>query len=150
MASLKYDSTVATGSGSRRCRSRRPYRIRRSLHCPRSHSSGAPGATISASHSRAAPSTRRGRSTRSSSTRRPDVSGSLTLKAPLSGWVMPLAEVPDPVFADGMMGEGVAIDPTDDLLRAPCDGEIVSVATTAHAVTLRAANGAELLLHVGI
>jgi phosphocarrier protein FPr/phosphocarrier protein len=74
----------------------------------------------------------------------------LTLRAPLSGWAMPLAEVPDPVFAGGMMGEGVAIDPTDDLLLAPCDGEIVSVPATAHAVTLRAANGAELLLHVGI
>ena len=38
----------------------------------------------------------------------------LTLRAPLSGWAMPLAEVPDPVFAGGMMGEGVAIDPTDE------------------------------------
>jgi phosphocarrier protein FPr/phosphocarrier protein len=75
---------------------------------------------------------------------------SLQLKAPLSGWVMPLGEVPDAVFADGLLGEGVAIDPTDDVLRAPCDGEVVSVAATAHAVTLRAANGAELLLHVGI
>jgi len=55
----------------------------------------------------------------------------LTLRAPLSGWAMPLAEVPDAVFAGGMMGEGVAIDPTDDLLLAPCDGEIVSVPATA-------------------
>src|SRR5262245_66085347 len=74
----------------------------------------------------------------------------LKLHAPLSGWVMPLAEIPDPVFAGGLMGDGLAIDPIDDLLRAPCDGEIVAVAATAHAVTLRAANGAELLLHVGI
>ena len=48
------------------------------------------------------------------------------------------------------MGDGIAIDPTDDLVRAPCDGDVVSVAPTRHAVTLRALNGAELLIHVGI
>ena len=74
----------------------------------------------------------------------------LLLVAPLPGWSMPLAEVPDPVFSGGMLGDGVAIDPTDGALRAPCDGEMLSVAPTGHAVTLRADCGAELLIHVGI
>jgi len=74
----------------------------------------------------------------------------LLLTAPVPGWVLPLAEVPDPVFAGGMLGDGVAIDPTGGELCAPCDGELLSVAPTKHALTLRADNGAELLLHVGI
>jgi phosphocarrier protein FPr/phosphocarrier protein len=74
----------------------------------------------------------------------------LELLSPLSGWSLPIEEVPDAVFADRMLGDGVAIDPTSDVLHAPCAGELVSVAPTGHAVTLRADNGAELLMHVGI
>ncbi len=72
------------------------------------------------------------------------------LTAPVSGWALTLAEVPDAVFAGLMLGDGLAIDPTGNELRAPCDGELLSIAPTRHAVTLRADNGAELLLHVGI
>ena len=74
----------------------------------------------------------------------------LALLSPLSGWSMPLEEVPDPVFADRMLGDGLAIDPTSGILHAPCAGELISVAPTGHAVTLRADIGAELLMHVGI
>ncbi len=74
----------------------------------------------------------------------------LILHAPLSGWISALDEVPDEVFAQGMMGEGLAIDPLEGDLLAPCDGTIVQVAPTAHAVTLRARNGAEILLHIGL
>lgn len=74
----------------------------------------------------------------------------LTLSAPLSGPVLPLHSVPDPVFASGAMGDGIAIDPLNDTLHAPCAGEVIQVARTGHAVTLRAANGAELLLHLGL
>jgi phosphocarrier protein FPr/phosphocarrier protein len=74
----------------------------------------------------------------------------LVLLAPLPGWCSPLDEVPDDVFAGRMMGDGLAIDPTDGTLLAPCDGELVAIPQTSHAVTLRAANGAEILLHVGI
>ena len=74
----------------------------------------------------------------------------LTLIAPLSGWVAPLEEAPDPVFAERMMGDGVLIDPTSAVLCAPCDGEVVSVHHTRHAATLRAANGAEILMHIGL
>src|SRR5580658_8283064 len=74
----------------------------------------------------------------------------LTLIAPLAGWAMPLAEAPDPVFADKMLGDGLAIDPTVGELRAPCDGEVIGLHACSHAVTLRAPNGAEILLHVGL
>jgi phosphoenolpyruvate-protein phosphotransferase len=74
----------------------------------------------------------------------------LKLHSPLRGWCAPLAETPDEVFAQRFLGDGVAIDPTGDTLYAPCDGEIVSVATSRHAVAIRADNGAEILLHVGI
>ncbi|WP_223486650.1 phosphoenolpyruvate--protein phosphotransferase [Pseudomonas sp. A-RE-19] len=74
----------------------------------------------------------------------------LTLSAPLSGPVLTLAKVPDPVFASGAMGDGIAIDPLNDTLYSPCEGVVIHVARTGHAVTLRADNGAELLLHLGL
>ncbi|MDB6143159.1 MAG: phosphoenolpyruvate--protein phosphotransferase [Pseudomonas sp.] len=74
----------------------------------------------------------------------------MTLSAPLSGAVVPLAQIPDPVFASGAMGDGIGIDPLNDRLHAPCDGVILHVARTLHAVTLRADNGAEFLLHLGL
>lgn len=74
----------------------------------------------------------------------------LTLSAPLSGPVLTLGNVPDEVFASGAMGDGIAIDPLNDCLYAPCDGVIIHVARTGHALTIRAENGAEVLMHVGI
>jgi multiphosphoryl transfer protein len=74
----------------------------------------------------------------------------LTLVSPLRGWCAPVDETPDAVFAQRLLGDGVAIDPTEGVLYAPCDGEVISIAAAGHAVALRAANGAEILLHVGI
>ena len=74
----------------------------------------------------------------------------LTLLAPLAGWSTPLDEAPDAVFAGRMLGDGLAIDPTGSTLYAPCDGELIAVPATRHAVTLRSSQGAEILLHVGI
>jgi phosphoenolpyruvate-protein phosphotransferase len=74
----------------------------------------------------------------------------LVLLTPLPGWAMPIEEVDDAVFAGRMLGDGIAIDPTDGTLRAPCDGEVTALPESAHAVSLRAPGGAELLLHVGI
>ena len=74
----------------------------------------------------------------------------ITLKAPLSGWSMPLAEVPDPLFSSGGAGEGQAIDPTGELLVAPCPGEIVQLHRCQHALTLRRQDGVEILMHLGI
>jgi phosphocarrier protein FPr/phosphocarrier protein len=74
----------------------------------------------------------------------------LILSAPLSGWATSLDEVPDPAFAERMVGDGAAIDPVDSMLVAPCDGEVVLLAEACHAVTIRADNGADILMHVGI
>ena len=74
----------------------------------------------------------------------------LVLTAPMAGWITSLDEVPDPVFAERMLGDGVAIDPTGSILHAPCDGEVIAIHRAGHAVTLRASNGAELVLHVGL
>lgn len=74
----------------------------------------------------------------------------IALHAPMAGWAMALDEVPDPVFAERMMGDGFAIDPLDGVVRAPCDAIVIAVAPTRHSVTLRLANGAELLIHVGL
>ena len=78
------------------------------------------------------------------------MSATLTLNAPLSGIALPLSAVPDPVFSGGMMGDGLAIEPLSSSLLAPCDGEIIQLSSTGHALTLRAANGAEILMHIGI
>ncbi|WP_085711660.1 MULTISPECIES: phosphoenolpyruvate--protein phosphotransferase [unclassified Pseudomonas] len=74
----------------------------------------------------------------------------LTLSAPLSGPVLTLAKVPDAVFASGAMGDGIAIDPLNDTLYSPCAGLVIHVARTGHALTVRADNGAEILLHLGL
>jgi phosphocarrier protein FPr/phosphocarrier protein len=74
----------------------------------------------------------------------------LILLSPLSGWSTPLNEIPDPVFAGRMLGDGLAVDPTAATLHAPCNGEIIALAESKHAVTLRTDGGAEILMHVGI
>jgi multiphosphoryl transfer protein len=72
----------------------------------------------------------------------------IIIVAPMQGWVASLDEVPDPVFAGRLMGDGLAIDPTGSTLCAPCDG--VVAASARHAVTLRTGGGAEILIHVGL
>ena len=78
------------------------------------------------------------------------MSQSLLLHAPLAGWAALLEEAPDPVFASRMMGHGVVIDPVGGALVAPCAATVVKVHAARHAVTLRTAQGAEILLHIGI
>jgi phosphoenolpyruvate-protein phosphotransferase len=63
---------------------------------------------------------------------------------------MPLDDLPDAAFAERMVGEGAAIDPVDSVLLAPCDGEVIMLSNAGHAVVVRAENGAEILMHVGI
>jgi phosphocarrier protein FPr/phosphocarrier protein len=72
----------------------------------------------------------------------------VTVLAPMAGWVCPLGEVPDPVFADRILGDGLAIDPTGTAVCAPCDGQIVTLA--GHAFTVRGTGGLEILTHVGL
>ncbi|QSR17515.1 glucose PTS transporter subunit IIA [Novosphingobium sp. KA1] len=74
----------------------------------------------------------------------------LTIASPLSGWATPLCEVPDPVFAQGMMGPGIAVDPADGRLVSPGAGRVVSVHPAGHAVTLELDAGPVLLMHVGL
>ena len=74
----------------------------------------------------------------------------VSLAAPLAGWLVSIREVPDPVFSEGMMGEGFAVDPVHGSVSAPCAGVVVQVASTSHSVTLRTDAGAELLIHVGL
>ena len=72
------------------------------------------------------------------------------LSACLNGTVVPLADVKDEAFASGALGDGIAIEPTDGELVAPADGEISSTFETHHAVVRTTADGAELLMHIGI
>jgi phosphocarrier protein FPr len=78
------------------------------------------------------------------------LSRQLQILSPLSGQIWPLERVPDPVFAQKMVGDGISIDPTDGLLMACCDGEVVALHAAGHAVTLRTPEGLEVLMHVGI
>src|SRR6188768_2118952 len=75
--------------------------------------------------------------------------GVLVLAAPLSGVVWPLERIPDPVFAQKLVGDGLSIDPTDATLRAPCAGEVMHLHAAGHAVTLRT-RGVEVMMHIGI
>ena len=72
------------------------------------------------------------------------------LSACLNGTVVPLDEVKDEAFASGALGDGIAIEPIDGELVAPADGEISSTFETHHAVGMTTADGAELLMHIGI
>ncbi|SDB89990.1 PTS system IIA component, Glc family /PTS system IIB component, Glc family /PTS system IIC component, Glc family [Raineyella antarctica] len=72
------------------------------------------------------------------------------IHAPLAGSLLPLAEVPDPVFARGTVGAGVGIVPSGDTVYAPAPGKILVAQETGHAFGLRLDSGIELLIHVGI
>lgn len=74
----------------------------------------------------------------------------LVLVAPLSGQLVPIDQVPDPVFAQKMVGDGISIDPTSQALLAPCDGAIVQIHSANHAVTVKTAEGVEILMHIGL
>lgn len=70
--------------------------------------------------------------------------------SPISGNVVPLSDVPDPTFSDGVVGDGVAIMPNDGLVTAPFDGIISMIPNTKHAIGLKSYSGLELLIHVGL
>ncbi|MED3962548.1 PTS glucose transporter subunit IIA [Niallia taxi] len=69
---------------------------------------------------------------------------------PLAGKLLPIEEVPDPVFSQKMMGDGAAIDPTNGTLISPVDGQVVNIFPTKHAISLMDNNGREILIHVGL
>ena len=69
---------------------------------------------------------------------------------PLKGKIVHLETVPDPVFAEKMMGDGFAIDPADGTIVSPVDGEVITIFPTKHAISLKSKQGREILIHVGL
>ncbi|WP_203246531.1 glucose-specific PTS transporter subunit IIBC [Sporosarcina beigongshangi] len=70
--------------------------------------------------------------------------------SPMQGEIVPLSEVPDPVFAGKMMGDGFAVVPSDGVVVSPVDGTIVTLFPTKHALGIQSDSGREILIHVGI
>ncbi|WP_042146598.1 PTS glucose transporter subunit IIA [Paucisalibacillus sp. EB02] len=77
-------------------------------------------------------------------------SNEVQVYAPITGKLVSIEEVPDPVFSQKMMGEGAAIIPTDGKIVAPVNGEVIQVAPTKHAIGIKAEDGSEILLHIGL
>jgi len=74
----------------------------------------------------------------------------LSILAPVTGWAAPLSEVPDAVFSEAMLGDGLAIEPTEGEVCAPFDGVIAVLPASRHAVSIRSDQGLEVLIHVGL
>ena len=72
------------------------------------------------------------------------------LKAPAYGQVVPQADIPDQTFAEGILGEGIGIQPELGVVIAPCDGVVSSVADSKHAIGITGPNDMEVLIHVGV
>ena len=70
--------------------------------------------------------------------------------APISGTLLPISEVPDPVFSQKMMGDGFAIEPTEGKVYSPVTGKVLNVFPTKHAVALESNEGHEILIHFGM
>ena len=75
---------------------------------------------------------------------------SMEISSCVDGDVVPLDEVPDQIFAQHVMGEGIAVNPDNDTVFAPCDGEITLISESEHVIGMTCENGSELLIHVGI
>lgn len=73
-----------------------------------------------------------------------------TIVAPLTGKIVSIEEVPDPTFSQKMMGDGIAIEPSEGVVVSPVDGEIVQFFHTKHAIGIQSESGAEILIHVGL
>jgi len=73
-----------------------------------------------------------------------------TIIAPLTGAVLSIEEVPDPVFSQKMMGDGIAIDPSEGIVVSPVDGEIIQLFHTKHAIGIQSKTGLEILIHIGL
>ena len=72
------------------------------------------------------------------------------LCAPAAGNAVPVSQVPDPTFAEELLGKGIAIEPTEGKILAPCDATVDMMFETGHAISLVADFGAEILIHVGL
>ncbi len=74
----------------------------------------------------------------------------ISILSPATGKAVPLDQVPDPVFSQKIIGDGIAVIPADGRITSPVDGEVASVAETLHAYGFRTEDGLELLIHVGL
>lgn len=70
--------------------------------------------------------------------------------APMDGAIVQLENIPDPVFSQKMMGEGIAIDPSNGNVYAPVDGKVIQLAPTKHAIGILTEDGTEVLIHIGL
>lgn len=77
-------------------------------------------------------------------------SSNTKIYAPINGEIVSLEEVPDPVFSQKMMGDGIAIKPNEGKVYSPVDGEVVQIPETKHAIGLRTGDGIEILIHIGL
>jgi glucose PTS system EIICBA or EIICB component len=74
----------------------------------------------------------------------------LRLKSPIEGDIVSLSQVPDDTFAQKILGDGFAINPTSGIVTAPCEAEVLHVFPTGHAVALKSQQGLEILIHIGV
>ncbi|MGO4734367.1 beta-glucoside-specific PTS transporter subunit IIABC [Paenibacillus sp. 2KB_22] len=80
----------------------------------------------------------------------PSTSSDMLIVSPMTGEIKPISEVEDQAFAQELMGKGIAIVPTDGKVYAPFDGVVEALYRTKHAIGLKAANGVEILIHIGV
>lgn len=76
--------------------------------------------------------------------------GNFTLYSPLRGKLIELSEVPDEAFSTGILGKGVAVEPAEGKVYAPCNGEVINVFETKHAINILSEDGLEILIHIGL
>ncbi len=73
-----------------------------------------------------------------------------TLASPLTGNLVSMENIPDPVFSSGALGQGIAVEPTEGKVFAPADAEVTTLFPTGHAIGLKTENGTEVLIHIGM
>lgn len=91
-----------------------------------------------------------GESISASAEQAPALSGPVEISCPIPGTVLPLTEVPDETFSTGVLGNGLAVKPSEGKVYAPFDGECENLADTLHALGLLSTDGVSLLIHVGL
>ncbi|AQL56198.1 PTS glucose transporter subunit IIA [Abyssicoccus albus] len=79
-----------------------------------------------------------------------EVSKDIELYSPMTGEYVNIEDIPDPVFAEKMMGEGFGVKPTEGVVVSPIKGKVVQVFPTKHAIGLKADNDIEVLIHIGL
>lgn len=81
---------------------------------------------------------------------RETITGTEGMFPPLKGRIIPISKVPDPAFAQKMMGDGYAIIPESSTVRSPVDGTVSHLFPTKHAISVRSDDGREILIHIGV